>query len=69
MPEVAEPSLSTIMAVIKDFKNSLEHKLDAVTVNDNLLRTDFHKLSEKVKSVESLINLLQSMSKKLEDQV
>ncbi|KAJ1128266.1 hypothetical protein NDU88_006645 [Pleurodeles waltl] len=43
--------------------------LDIVTVDVNLLRADFHKMSKKVKSAESHIHLLQSPAKKLEDQV
>ncbi|KAJ1142285.1 hypothetical protein NDU88_008612 [Pleurodeles waltl] len=66
--EVVEPLLGTIMVAIQDLKNSLEPKLDAVTVDVKLLRADFCKMSEKVTSAELHINLLQSTSKKLEDQ-
>ncbi|KAJ1160191.1 hypothetical protein NDU88_000693 [Pleurodeles waltl] len=68
-PAAVELSLGTIMASIWDLKNSLEPKLDAVTVDVNLLRDDLHKMSEKVKSGESYINLLHSTSKKLGEQV
>ncbi|KAJ1208076.1 hypothetical protein NDU88_003466 [Pleurodeles waltl] len=66
---VAEPLLGAIMEAIRDLKSSLEPKLDAVTVDVNLLRADFHKMSEKVKSQELNINLLQSTAKRLEEQV
>ncbi|KAJ1175777.1 hypothetical protein NDU88_001062 [Pleurodeles waltl] len=60
--------LCAIMVAIQDLKISLEPKLDAVTIDVNLLRVDLQKMSEKVTSAESHINLLQSTSKKLEEQ-
>ncbi|KAJ1186639.1 hypothetical protein NDU88_003420 [Pleurodeles waltl] len=52
------------MEAIRD----LEPKLDSVMVDINLLRADFHMMSERVKTAELHIHLLQSTAKKLEDQ-
>ncbi|KAJ1217515.1 hypothetical protein NDU88_005109 [Pleurodeles waltl] len=68
-PRVVEHSLGAIRTAIRDLKNRLEPKMDAITVDVNLLLADFHKMSEKVTFVELHIYLLQSTSKKLEDQV
>ncbi|KAJ1109245.1 hypothetical protein NDU88_006608 [Pleurodeles waltl] len=69
MPGTAKFSLGANMAAIWDLKNSLEPKLDAVTVDVNLLRANLQKMSKKVSSAELCINLLQSMSKNVEEQV
>ncbi|KAJ1172698.1 hypothetical protein NDU88_004542 [Pleurodeles waltl] len=60
-----EPSLFATMEAIRDLKSSLELKLDAVTVDLNLLGADIYKTSEKVKSAKSHIHLLQSTVKSL----
>ncbi|KAJ1150230.1 hypothetical protein NDU88_003025 [Pleurodeles waltl] len=64
-----EPSLSAIMAAIHDLRGSLEPKLDAVTVDVNLLHVDLKDVTEKVINAEMDIARLQSTSKRLEDQV
>ncbi|KAJ1093560.1 hypothetical protein NDU88_006660 [Pleurodeles waltl] len=64
---VDKPSLSAIMAAIQDLCGSLEPKLDTVTVDVNLLRTDLKKVTEKVTNAETDIARLQSTSKRLED--
>ncbi|KAJ1119829.1 hypothetical protein NDU88_008014 [Pleurodeles waltl] len=63
-----EPSLNAIMAAIQDLRGSLEPKLDAVTVDVNLLRADLKEVAEKVTNAEPDIAQLQSTSKRLEDQ-
>ncbi|KAJ1176808.1 hypothetical protein NDU88_002075 [Pleurodeles waltl] len=68
-PGDLEPSLEAIMEAIRDVKSSLEPELDTVMLDVNFKRAEFHEMSEKVKSVESHIHLLQSTIKKLEDQV
>ncbi|KAJ1138525.1 hypothetical protein NDU88_004906 [Pleurodeles waltl] len=68
-PGASEPSLRAIMAAIQDLKTSLEPKLDAITIDVTLLRADLHKMSNKVTSAELHINLLQSTSKKLGQQI
>ncbi|KAJ1188678.1 hypothetical protein NDU88_005437 [Pleurodeles waltl] len=45
--EKTEPSLSAILAAICNLKGIIELKQDAVTVDVNLLRADFKKISEK----------------------
>ncbi|KAJ1203818.1 hypothetical protein NDU88_007599 [Pleurodeles waltl] len=57
------------MAAIQDLHGSLEPKLDAVTVDVNLLCTDLKKVKENVTNVETDIARLQSTSKRLENQV
>ncbi|KAJ1108057.1 hypothetical protein NDU88_005441 [Pleurodeles waltl] len=64
-----EPSLSTIMAAISDLKQTLEPKLDAVTIDVSLVRADFKKLTEKATRAETHIQALKSMSKRLEEHV
>ncbi|KAJ1155947.1 hypothetical protein NDU88_008672 [Pleurodeles waltl] len=64
-----EPSLSAIMAAIPDLHSSLEPKLDAVTVDVNLLFADLEKVTEKVINGETDIAQLQSTSRRIEDQV
>ncbi|KAJ1135639.1 hypothetical protein NDU88_002077 [Pleurodeles waltl] len=46
--EGTEPSLSDIMAAICDLKGIIDPKLDVVTIDVNLLRADFKKISGKV---------------------
>ncbi|KAJ1149209.1 hypothetical protein NDU88_002024 [Pleurodeles waltl] len=50
-PGEAEPSLGAIMEAIQDLKSSLELKLDAVMLDVNLLRADFHNMVAKVQSI------------------
>ncbi|KAJ1159096.1 hypothetical protein NDU88_011766 [Pleurodeles waltl] len=66
-PEEGEPSLKAIMAAISDLKSALEPKLDTVT--EDVLRADFQKISDKISTAESDIKVLQTASKKLEEQV
>ncbi|KAJ1113260.1 hypothetical protein NDU88_001514 [Pleurodeles waltl] len=67
--DTPEPSLSTIMAAISDLKQTLEPKLDAVTIDVSLLRADFQNMTEKDNRAETYIQALQSMSKRLEEHV
>ncbi|KAJ1153896.1 hypothetical protein NDU88_006654 [Pleurodeles waltl] len=60
------------MAAIRDLRRSIsqiEPKLDAVTVEVNLLQTDFGKILEKVKVTETHIEGLLSVTKRLEEHV
>ncbi|KAJ1143235.1 hypothetical protein NDU88_009546 [Pleurodeles waltl] len=61
-----EPSPSSIMAAIQDLRGSIspiEPKLDAVTLEVNLLRADFGNISEKVVVAEIHIEGLLSTTK------
>ncbi|KAJ1158341.1 hypothetical protein NDU88_011032 [Pleurodeles waltl] len=64
-----EPSLNTIMAAISDLKQTLEPKLDAVTIDVSLLRLNLQKMADKVNKAETHIQALQSSSKRLEEHV
>ncbi|KAJ1163192.1 hypothetical protein NDU88_003655 [Pleurodeles waltl] len=64
-----KPSLSEIMAAIRDLKGSLEPQVDVVAVDVGLLRADLEKVSHKVSTVVTDIARLQSTSKALEEQV
>ncbi|KAJ1187847.1 hypothetical protein NDU88_004615 [Pleurodeles waltl] len=68
-PRSSEPSLATILVAIQDLKTSLEPNVDVVTIDVNLMRTNLQKMSEKVTLAASHINLLQSTSKNLEEEV
>ncbi|KAJ1190581.1 hypothetical protein NDU88_007319 [Pleurodeles waltl] len=57
------------MDATRDLKSLLEPKLDAVTLNVNLLPADFRKMSYKLKTEEKHLHLLQSTTKTFEDQV
>ncbi|KAJ1139008.1 hypothetical protein NDU88_005386 [Pleurodeles waltl] len=50
-----EPSRSTKLAAIQELCGSLEPKLDAVTVDVNLLHADLKKVTEKVTNAETVI--------------
>ncbi|KAJ1082196.1 hypothetical protein NDU88_002364 [Pleurodeles waltl] len=70
-PEVSiaqsgEPSLRSIMAAIQDLQglvSPIEPKLDAVTLEVNLLREDFGNISEKVAVAETHFEGLLSTTK------
>ncbi|KAJ1185543.1 hypothetical protein NDU88_002335 [Pleurodeles waltl] len=61
---IQEPSLSEIMAAIKDLKRTIEPTLDAVTVDVTFLRTDFKKITEKMTVPETRMTSLQCTTKK-----
>lgn len=64
-----EPSLKDIMKAIREFRGTMEPKIDSVTEEVNLLRADFKKMSNKVSAAETEIGSLQSKTKRLEEQV
>ncbi|KAJ1105241.1 hypothetical protein NDU88_002649 [Pleurodeles waltl] len=57
------------MNIIQSLGSTLEPKLDAVTVNINLPRTDMRKVTDKVTSAGRQNHGLQAAIKRLEDQV
>lgn len=64
----AEPTPLKIMAAIKDVKDSLEPKIDSVSVEVTLIRADLSRLNE-VATAETDIGELQTTTKRLEEQV
>ncbi|KAJ1202529.1 hypothetical protein NDU88_006327 [Pleurodeles waltl] len=68
-PEAAEPSLGAIMTAISDLKTTLEPKLDVVMTEVSFLRADLQKITDKVSTAKTNILMLQSTSKRLEEQV
>ncbi|KAJ1139074.1 hypothetical protein NDU88_005451 [Pleurodeles waltl] len=67
-----EPSLLSIRTAIQDLQGSItpiEPKRDAVTMDINLIRADFSKISEKVAVEETHISGLLSTTKRLENPV
>ncbi|KAJ1160907.1 hypothetical protein NDU88_001397 [Pleurodeles waltl] len=63
-----DPLLCKIMSDIQSLRGSLELKLDAVTVDINLLRADLQKVTDTVTTAETQTHGLQVATKRLEDQ-
>ncbi|KAJ1153721.1 hypothetical protein NDU88_006479 [Pleurodeles waltl] len=68
-PESGDPSLHEIMEAIQSSRSNIELKIDAVTINVNLLRPDRRKVNDKVTTGDSHTSGLQAMTKRLEKQV
>ncbi|KAJ1102247.1 hypothetical protein NDU88_007299 [Pleurodeles waltl] len=64
-----DPLLQEIMKAIQSLKGTIESKIDALTIDVNLLRADLRKVTDKVTTAESKINRLQAVTKRLENQV
>ncbi|KAJ1134398.1 hypothetical protein NDU88_000850 [Pleurodeles waltl] len=57
------------MDSIQALRNNIEPKIDAVTLEVNLLRADPHKVTDRVTTAEGQINGLQAVNKQIEKQV
>ncbi|KAJ1153746.1 hypothetical protein NDU88_006504 [Pleurodeles waltl] len=57
------------MTAVKDLKETIELKLDAVTIDVTLGWADYQKLSKKLTSNESTVGGLQNTTKLLEEKV
>ncbi|KAJ1165634.1 hypothetical protein NDU88_006053 [Pleurodeles waltl] len=62
-PESGDPSLREIMEAIQALRNNIESKIDAVTLDVNLLRADLCEVTDKVTTAEGQINGLQAINK------
>ncbi|KAJ1097892.1 hypothetical protein NDU88_003008 [Pleurodeles waltl] len=68
-PPHTEPTLRDIMMAIQIVKDTLEPKVDRVTLEVNRIRADLKKVTEKLTVAESQILGLQSVMKCQEEQV
>ena len=67
--DLAQPSLSDIMAAIQDIRGTIEIKIDSIATEMNLLRADFQKTNDKVTEHKSAIESLQTENRALRKQV
>ncbi|KAJ1160924.1 hypothetical protein NDU88_001414 [Pleurodeles waltl] len=64
-----ERTMRDIMMAIQSIKDTLEPKVDTVTLEVNLIRAGLQKVTEKLTVAESHILGLQLVTKRLEEQV
>ena len=52
------PTLQDIMTAIKDVKHVLENKIDSTAIEVTLIRTNLHKITDRVRATEESVETL-----------
>ena len=64
-----EPSLTDIMSAIRGIQETLEHKMDSISIEVNLLRADFGKMKDRARENQGAVASLQTENKELKRQL
>ena len=62
---IETPTLQDIMTAIKDVKHVLENKIDSTAIEVTLIRTNLHKITDRVKATEESVLTLTSTTDRL----
>ncbi|KAJ1216428.1 hypothetical protein NDU88_004030 [Pleurodeles waltl] len=67
--ETAEPTKAELLAAIHGARFALEHRIEAMAIDFNLIWANLQKVSDKVTAAESNISELQTEMKSIKQQM